>query len=117
MVMKRCNFALIAALAALPLPWVAHAAENSGHKDHAMPDSAPATAHAGKGVVKWVDAASGEIDLRHEPIPSLKWPAMTMTFKARNPELLKGLKEGDRVDFDIMKTGNEYEIVRIQPAK
>lgn len=115
--MKRFNAVLIAALAVLPLPWVAHAAESNGHMDHAMPESGHATAHTGKGVVKWVDAASGEIDLRHEPIASLKWPAMTMSFKARDPELLKGLKEGDRVDFDIMKIGNEYEIVRIQPAK
>jgi Cu/Ag efflux protein CusF len=102
---------MLAALLALASPWFTHAAE-AEHGGHA---TAPAAgeAHTGKGLVKWVDAATGEIDLRHEPMPSLKWPAMTMTFKAHDAALLKGLKEGDRVEFDIVKMGGEFHLTRI----
>ncbi|HUF22094.1 MAG TPA: copper-binding protein [Burkholderiales bacterium] len=110
--MKAFKSALVlAGLLALASPWFAHAeqAEHGGH--HAA--SAAGEAHTGKGLVNRVNAAAGEIDLRHEPMPSLKWPAMTMTFKAHDAALLKGLKEGDRVEFDIVKMGDEFHITRI----
>ncbi len=110
--MKAFRFALVlAGLLALTSPWFARAAEAEHGGHHAAP--AAGETHTGKGLVKWVDAAAGEIDLRHEPMPSLKWPAMTMTFKAHDAALLKGLKEGDRVEFDIVKMGDEYHITRI----
>lgn len=105
---------LAAALLLMPIPW-AVAAENDHDGHHA--GAASDQAHTGKGTVKWVDAGSGEIDLRHEPIPSLKWPAMTMSFKALDAAMLKGLKEGDKVEFDLMKKGDEFRITRIAPTK
>jgi Cu(I)/Ag(I) efflux system protein CusF len=42
--------------------------------------SAPA-AHA-EGTVKAIDALGGKVTLAHGPVPALKWPAMTMGFKA-----------------------------------
>jgi Cu/Ag efflux protein CusF len=73
--------------------------------------------HTGTGVVRYVDMPTAEIDIAHEPMPSLKWPAMRMTFKAHDTALLKGLKTGDKVEFDIVKMGNEFQIVRIQPVR
>ncbi|MEX0958921.1 MAG: copper-binding protein [Burkholderiales bacterium] len=106
--MKTSTIALlVAGLLALASPGFAHAADG----DHAV--QAAGDTHTGKGLVKWVDAAAGEIDLRHEPMPSLKWPAMTMTFKAHDPALLEGLKQGDQVEFDLVKMGNEFHITRI----
>ena len=35
----------------------------------------------------------------HEAVPSIGWPAMTMTFKLDPPTLAQGLKVGDRVAF------------------
>ncbi|MBU0555389.1 MAG: efflux RND transporter periplasmic adaptor subunit [Alphaproteobacteria bacterium] len=43
--------------------------------------------------------AGDRITLSHAPIPVLKWPAMTMTFKLGTPALARGLKKGDRVLF------------------
>ena len=105
---------LAAALLVTALPW-ATAADNEHEGHHA--GAASDQAHTGTGVVKWVDAESGEIDLRHEPMPSLKWPAMTMSFKAHDATLLKGLKQGDKVKFDLMKMGDEFHITRIAPTK
>lgn len=113
--MKFPKIALLAAIL-LAAPVSMSFAAEGGHDGHHAAASSD-QAHAGKGVVKWVDPASGEIDLRHEPMPSLKWPAMTMTFKAHDAAMLQGLKEGDKVDFDLMKMGDEFHITRIAPAK
>lgn len=42
---------------------------------------------------------AGSITLSHEPVPALKWPAMTMTFRLGEPGLARGYKVGDRVRF------------------
>lgn len=102
-----------AALLLTALPW-ATAADSEPDRHHA--GAASGQAHTGKGIVKWVDAVSGEIDVRHEPMPSLKWPAMTMTFKAHDAAMLKGLKKGDEVEFDLVKMGDKFHITRIVPA-
>jgi Cu/Ag efflux protein CusF len=42
---------------------------------------------------------------------------MVMEFKARDAALLKGLKDGDSVEFDLVKMGKEYQITRIAPTR
>ena len=47
-----------------------------------------------------IESLTGDrITLNHEPVPALKWPAMTMTFKLSPPSLARGFKKGDRVRF------------------
>jgi Cu(I)/Ag(I) efflux system periplasmic protein CusF len=43
--------------------------------------------HKAIAVVKGVDAANGKVTLAHEPIESLKWPAMTMSFVLKGKSL------------------------------
>jgi len=54
----------------------------------------------GKGVVVAIDRDAGTVTLKHQPIASLGWPAMTMDFKATPPTLLSGLKVGQKIAFD-----------------
>ena len=54
----------------------------------------------GSGVVQGVNEKAGTITLHHGPIAALKWPAMTMTFKA-SPEVLKAGKPGQKVRFSL----------------
>ena len=79
---------------------------------------APAAAtHRGAGRVEAVDAANSSVTLAHEPIASLKWPAMTMEFKAANGALLQGLKPGADVAFEFVERGQgEWVITAIKPA-
>ncbi|CCA93118.1 MULTISPECIES: efflux RND transporter periplasmic adaptor subunit [Novosphingobium] len=56
----------------------------------------PAT-YETRGVIQKI-APSG-ITLKHEPVPALQWPAMTMTFGLQSPALARGFKVGDRVRF------------------
>ena len=55
--------------------------------------------------------AGDRITLSHAPVPALKWPAMTMTFKLGIPALARGLKKGDRVVFSFDQAA-EGPIVR-----
>ena len=66
-----------------------------------------------RGVVTEMDADS--VTLEHEPVPALKWPAMTMPFKLAKPELAKGLKVGQQVSFSFIKQGDDWAITQISP--
>lgn len=72
--------------------------------------------HAGRGKVVSVDSQAGTVKLTHDPIKSLKWPKMTMDFKAHDPAMLKDLKPGVQVDFELMKMGGGYHIMKISPS-
>jgi Cu(I)/Ag(I) efflux system membrane fusion protein len=76
----------------------------------------PAT-HRGEGTVEAVDPAHASVTLAHGPIASLKWPAMTMDFKVKDAALLRTLKPGQKIVFDLVgEIGGEYTIVRVQAA-
>lgn len=72
--------------------------------------------HAAHGIVRSVDAGAGTTKITHDPIKSLKWPKMTMDFRAADPALLDGLQPGMEVDFEIMKAEGGYRITKIVPA-
>ncbi len=68
--------------------------------------SAPATRSAGhqaQGVIDSIDLKDGSINLRHGPVASLNWPAMTMEFKLANAALLKDVKAGDKVSVEFVE--------------
>ncbi|MDH5330309.1 MAG: efflux RND transporter periplasmic adaptor subunit [Aquincola sp.] len=69
-----------------------------------------------RGVVSEA-AEGGVITLDHEPVPALKWPAMTMPFPLARPDLAKGLKSGDKVRFTFRQQGDENVITAIEKAK
>ena len=75
----------------------------------------PAGEHTGRGKVLGVDPKAGKIELAHEPIPSMKWPAMTMAFKVEDKAALPTFKAGDEVEFAFSGTpaGADYVITRL----
>ena len=70
--------------------------------------------HQGVGVVGAVDAASGFVTLKHEPIKTLGWSGMTMEFRARDKKLLGPLKPGQRVIFEFIEEKGSYTIISIK---
>jgi Cu/Ag efflux protein CusF len=69
------------------------------------------------GTVKSVDPAQHKINLSHQPITALGWPAMTMDFAVALSVDLSRIKPGSRVDFSLEKAmGGMYEIDTLQPA-
>lgn len=65
------------------------------------------------GVVKGMDASIGRIIITHEPIPALKWPTMTMSFRI-SKELAKGLKEGQKVEFEFEPRDMDGTITKVK---
>lgn len=84
---------------------------NMGGMDMKEAQSAP-VAHA-EGTVKAIDAQGGKVTLMNGPVAALKWPAMTMGFKATAQQLEK-LKVGDKVAFDFRMDGSSATIVDIR---
>jgi Cu(I)/Ag(I) efflux system membrane fusion protein len=82
--------------------------------------AAPAPAaigHKAEGTVDGVDLKAGTLSLNHGPVPTLKWPAMTMEFKAANASLLNGLKTGQAVRFEFVeRQPGEYVVTSIAAA-
>jgi len=69
------------------------------------------------GEVRKVDKDAGKITLKHGPIPSLDMPGMTMVFRVKEKAMLDAVKAGDKVKFDAEKTGGQYVVTKIAPAK
>jgi Cu(I)/Ag(I) efflux system protein CusF len=68
------------------------------------------------GVVKALDAAKGTVTLSHEPVPAIKWPAMTMAFKV-SKDVAKGIKPGDRVNFEFTAKGMDATVTKLAVIK
>ena len=98
------------------LPAVAQDESQGHHGAHEQSGQAGA-AHKLHGVVNSVNADAARVNITHDPVESLKWPKMKMNFKAHDPALLKDIKAGMTVDFEIQKMGNEYHLTKISPAK
>lgn len=98
---------------AAPAPAQAMAAAPAARTD-AMAGMDMAGAKMGRGVgkVTAVDATAGRVTLDHEAIPEVEWPAMVMAFKA-DPALLKDIKVGDKVTFEVMLKDGAGEITAI----
>lgn len=59
----------------------------------------------GTGTVNTVMNAARKINVTHEPIAALSWPAMTMDFEVADNVKLDHVKAGDRIHFSLKKTG------------
>lgn len=99
-------------LAAIVAVFVGVAFAQSGHDAHQHPQAAQA--HKAAGVVKSVNVEKGVVTIAHEPVESLKWPGMTMGFKARDAKLLQGVKPGQRVSFEFVQQGKDYVIISLR---
>ncbi len=62
-------------------------------------------ANIGIGTVNQVDLQNGTVNLTHGPIKTLGWPGMTMDFKVKDKLLLKEIKPGEKVEFNVVKEG------------
>ena len=109
--MKNRTSVLAAFLLALAFAQPGLAAEEANSDQHTGDRAGPSVKM--HGVVNSINAAAGRVNITHDPVPELKWPTMKMNFKAQDPAMLKDLKSGMTVDFEIQKMGNQYLVTRI----
>lgn len=70
-----------------------------------------AVGHHAVGVLNSVDAAAGTVSISHEPVASLKWPAMKMEFVLANGSLVSGLQPGTAIAFEFVERGQGEWVV------
>lgn len=64
------------------------------------------------GVIRAIQAERNTVTIEHAPITGLGWPGMTMPFKLKSPALLKGLKVGAKVRFDVQMIDHQAVITK-----
>lgn len=77
-----------------------------------MDKSAKATA-TGSGIITSLMVDHAMLTLKHDAIESLGWPEMTMDFTTKEGVKLQGYEVGDAVEFELLKSGNEYLVSAI----
>jgi Cu/Ag efflux protein CusF len=67
-------------------------------------------------VVQKVDAAKGNVTLKHEDITNVGMPAMTMAFDVADKKMLQKVKAGDKVRFHVEIVKGAPTVTHIQAA-
>ena len=73
--------------------------------------AAASDSYSAEGTIEEVEAQT--LTISHGPIAALKWPAMTMGFKKRQPKAFPEVKPGDRIRFEFKKAGDDFELVAV----
>lgn len=76
--------------------------------------SRSAATHKATATVTAVDLGQGTVTLAHGPVPTLKWPAMTMRFAVKDKSLFDQLSVGKKVDVELVQKGSEYMITSVK---
>ncbi len=78
----------------------------------------PANYPAVNGVVKKIDLQNKQITLKHETIPNLNMPGMTMPFIVEDVQILQGIQVGDQIHFAAdQNSDGDFVLVWIAKAQ
>jgi Cu(I)/Ag(I) efflux system protein CusF len=122
------SFAITTATALVLAATAVHAGEMKGMemkgdtKGMEMKDMSPSQMskeakpgkHTAKGTVKSVDSKAQTVTLDHEPVKSMNWPAMSMTFKVQDKALMDKLGQGKKVEVQFEQRGKEHVITSVK---
>ena len=80
--------------------------------------SAPGAAEANAGpfsTTGQVTAVEGSsVTISHQAVEGLGWPAMTMSFEARDAVMLDGVQPGTNVEFAFRREGDRYVLTELR---
>ena len=84
------------------------------HKDMKGMDKAMSKtekgSHRAVGVVKKIDPKAGTVTIAHEPVKTLNWPAMTMTFQVKDKALLDRFALDKKVEVEFEQRSKQNVI-------
>jgi Cu(I)/Ag(I) efflux system membrane fusion protein len=76
-----------------------------------------AVGHQAQGILEAIHP-DGTLSITHDPIPALKWPAMTMDFALANPSLATNIKLGSKISFEIVeRSEGEWVITKLSATQ
>jgi Cu/Ag efflux protein CusF len=90
------------------------AQSSTDHQAHHLAQAQGATVAMVPAEVRKVDKEAGKITLKHEAIPNLEMPAMTMVFRVSDPKLLEQVQSGDKVRVAVEKVGGQFTVTKIE---
>jgi Cu/Ag efflux protein CusF len=80
--------------------------------------TAAAQGNAVQGEVRKIDEAAGKVTLKHGPIKNLGMDVgMTMTFRVKDPAMLKQVQVGDKVEFEAEQAASGYTVTKMQKSQ
>ena len=103
---------LLAALCVFVVPLASAQSQGMGGMD--MKAETKAQVHKGSGKVTKVDPSKGTVTISHGPVPTIRWPSMTMTFGVKDKAMLDKVKPGANVEFGFVQSGKDYTITDIK---
>ena len=77
-----------------------------------MKQDAKGSPHKASGVVTKVD--KDKVTIKHGPVQSMSWPAMSMTFTVKDKVLLEKLPKDKKVDFEFVQEGRDYVVTGVK---
>ena len=72
------------------------------------------TVTSGSGVIKKIIADENKLNMFHDPIDALGWPAMTMDFIVTDDIQIEDLSVDDKVIFQLEQNNDRYRITSIR---
>lgn len=69
------------------------------------------------GEITKVDTEQSKLTIKHDAIKKFDMDGMTMVFKAADPAMLKAVKVGDKVKFDVDKVNGQMTVTKLEKAK
>ena len=113
---KKLHILSAAAVAGL-LAFPACAQQSAGgHTGHSAAGASQTPQVSGTGTVEAVDPAKHTVNLKHDAIPAIGWPAMSMGFAVHSTVDLSTVKSGQAVEFTLVPAGGgNYTIASMKP--
>ncbi len=92
-----------------------HSHDHGGAKE--VKESTVANTEMADGEIRKINKNTGKITVKHGEIKSVQMPPMTMVFGVADKAMLEGLKEGDKVKFNVKQDGSNYTVTEIKKAQ
>ena len=68
-----------------------------------------------EGQVTKIDESAGKITIKHGPLKKFGMnEGMTMVFRAQDPSMLKTVKSGDKIKFDVDRVNGQFTVTKIE---
>lgn len=111
--------ALLGASAAYAADHTVHVLENQQRMEAEAKAKAKAASQGemADGEIRKINKNTGKITVKHGEIKSVEMPPMTMVFGVADKAMLEGLKEGDKVKFNVKQEGSNYTVTEIKKAQ
>lgn len=68
------------------------------------------------GLIRKIDTFTNRVSVKHDVIPNLNMPGMTMSFVVADPSQLNGLNPGDKIRFVADEVDGELTILWLEKA-